>query len=99
LDFFSPLPIKAKVRFLVKIFLMTSDQKFVAGLLLGAVAGVALGLFLASDKGKAVIADVKEGTDNLQDQLHEKMNDFDQAVQQVLKTGKTVVDNFTEQVK
>ena len=78
---------------------MTSDQKFVAGLLLGAVAGVALGLFLASDKGKAVIADVKEGTDNLQDQLHEKMNDFDQAVQQVLKTGKTVVDNFTEQVK
>jgi gas vesicle protein len=75
---------------------MSDNQKFIAGLLLGAVAGAALALFLSSEKGKSVVADVKEGAENLQDKLQEKMTDFDQAVQDVLQKGKSVVDNFTQ---
>jgi gas vesicle protein len=78
---------------------MSDNQKFIACLLLGAVAGAALALFLSSEKGKSVVADVKEGAENLQDKLQEKMTDFDQAVQDVLQKGKSVVDNFTQGAK
>ena len=46
-----------------------SDGKFIAGLLVGALAGTALVLFLNSEKGKAFINDLKEGAGKMQEDL------------------------------
>jgi gas vesicle protein len=53
-----------------------SDSKFIAGVLLGAVAGTALVLFLNSEKGKAFIKDLKEGAVNLQGDLGDLADEF-----------------------
>ena len=36
------------------------SQKFVAGLILGAAAGAAVALFLQTDKGKEILATIKD---------------------------------------
>ncbi len=73
---------------------MINNQKFIAGLLLGAVAGAALAIFLNSDKGKELISDVKEGADKMQDGLKDKLNEFDVAVNELLEKGKAVVNDL-----
>lgn len=66
-----------------------SDSKFVAGLLIGAVAGTALVLFLNSEKGKEFINDLKEGAGNLQSNLSNIADDL-------LQKGKSFMEE-TEQ--
>ena len=73
---------------------MNNNQKFIAGLLLGAVAGAALALFLNSDKGKELISDVKEGADKMQDGLKDKLQEFDLAVNSLLEKGKAFVNDL-----
>jgi len=73
---------------------MNNNQKFIAGLLLGAVAGAALALFLNSDKGKELINDVKEGADKMQDGLKDKLQEFDVAVNSLLEKGKAFVNDL-----
>jgi gas vesicle protein len=66
-----------------------SDSKFITGLLIGAVAGTALVLFLNSEKGKAFIKDLTEGAGNLQ-------NDLDGFADELLQKGKSFMEQ-TEQ--
>ena len=73
---------------------MNNNQKFIAGLLLGAVAGAALALFLNSDKGKEMMSDVKEGADKLQDGLKDKLAEFDVAVNELLEKGKSFINDL-----
>jgi gas vesicle protein len=75
---------------------MGNNQKFIAGLILGAVAGAALIYFLNSDKGKQLITDVKEGSDKLQDDLTDKLHEFDLAVNDLLEKGKNFIDDFEQ---
>ncbi len=79
---------------ILKGFHMTDNQKFIAGLLLGAVSGAAIALFLKSNKGKQIITDVKEGTDMVQDEVKTKLKDFDAAVDNLLEKGKQFMDDF-----
>ncbi len=62
-----------------------SDNKFIAGLLLGAIAGTALVLFLNSEKGKELVRDLKEGAGKMQEDLGELADDL-------LQKGKSFVD-------
>ncbi len=73
---------------------MTDNQKFIAGLLLGAVSGAAIALFLKSNKGKQLMADVKEGADLVQEEVKVKLKDFDAAVDNLLEKGKQFMDDF-----
>lgn len=66
-----------------------SDSKFVAGLLIGALAGTALVLFLNSEKGKEFIKDLKEGAGNLQ-------SDLSSMADELLQKGKSFMEE-TEQ--
>jgi gas vesicle protein len=66
-----------------------SDSKFISGLLLGAVAGTALVLFLNSEKGKAFIKDLTEGAGNLQ-------SDLSGLADELLQKGKSFIEE-TEQ--
>jgi gas vesicle protein len=50
------------------------NKKFLGGLILGAVAGVALALFLSSAKGKKVMADAKDKWQDLSDEIDSLLN-------------------------
>lgn len=78
---------------------MTENHKFIAGLLLGAVAGVALLAFLNSEKGKELIGEVQERTDKMQDDLKVKLQEFDMAVTDLLERGKTFIDDFEQKAR
>ena len=73
---------------------MNNNQKFIAGLLLGAVAGAALALFLNSDQAKELISDVKDGADKMQEGLQDKLQEFDIAVNELLEKGKSFVNDL-----
>ena len=66
-----------------------SDGKFIAGVLLGAVAGTALVLFLNSEKGKEFIKNMKEGAGNLKEDLSGMADDL-------MQKGRSFMDE-TEQ--
>lgn len=52
---------------------MTDNQKFFAGLAIGAAAGAAIALLLSSEKGKDILGNIKDfaskGTDSIKDGL------------------------------
>lgn len=75
---------------------MSGNQKLIAGLLLGAVAGAALALFLKSEKGKELMEEVKEEGDLLQEELKAKLKDFDASVNQLLEKGKAFVEELDQ---
>lgn len=78
---------------------MSDNYKFIGGLLLGAVAGAALAVFLNSEKGRVLLSDVKEGADKMQDDLKGKLQDFDVAVNNLLDKGKSFIDDFEQKTK
>lgn len=79
-----------------KLDLMTDNQKFMAGLLLGAVAGAALALFLKTEKGQELVNDVQEGADKVQEELKEKLHGFDTAVNDLLQKGKSFINDLEQ---
>ena len=78
---------------------MSGNQKLIAGLLLGAVAGAALALFLKSEQGKEILEEVKEEGDLLQEELKTKLKDFDASVNQLLEKGKAFVNDLEHKSK
>ncbi|TAJ52665.1 MAG: hypothetical protein EPO58_11275 [Chitinophagaceae bacterium] len=79
-----------------KRFYMTDNQKFIAGLLLGAVAGAALALFMKTEKGQEILSEVQEGADKVQDELKEKLHEFDTAVNDLLSKGKAFISDLEQ---
>lgn len=77
---------------------MSGNQKLVAGLLLGAVAGAALALFLKSEKGKEILNEVNEEGSHLQEELTAKLEDFDRSVNQLLEKGKAFIDELEQKL-
>ncbi|MBI2274099.1 MAG: YtxH domain-containing protein [Bacteroidetes bacterium] len=75
---------------------MTDNQKFIAGLLLGAVAGAALALFMKTEKGQEILSEVQEGADKVQDELKEKLHEFDTAVNDLLSKGKAFISDLEQ---
>lgn len=79
---------------------MTDNQKFLAGLLLGVAAGVGVALLLTqTEKGKSLVEDLKEETNDLKDSLASKLSEFDQSVNDLIAKGKSVIDEFEQKIK
>ena len=79
---------------------MTDNQKFVTGLLLGVAAGVGVALLLTqTEKGKSLVEDIKEETNDLKDSLAAKLSEFDQSVNDLIAKGKSVIDEFEQKIK
>jgi gas vesicle protein len=78
---------------------MNDNNKFIAGLLIGAAAGAALILFLTSDKGKELISDVKDGADKMKEGLKDTIEDVDLAVNEWIEKGKSFVNDLEKKAE
>lgn len=78
---------------------MTDNQKFLAGLILGAAAGTAIALFLQTEKGKQIISDVKDAAGTAGDSLKQKLASFDEEISALLKKGKEFVEDIESKAK
>lgn len=70
---------------------MTDNQKFIAGIAIGAATGAAIALFLSSERGRALLAQVKDIADDTTDDLKSKITSFEKEVKDILQKGKQFV--------
>lgn len=77
---------------------MTSNQKLLAGVIIGAAAGVLATLFLKSDKGQELLADAKDFADDTADSIKSKVDSLDAEVKELVKKGKKFVQDMGGQV-
>ncbi len=78
---------------------MSTGQKFLGGIMLGVAAGVAIALFINSDKGKALISDVTDAAGEASENLKNKFSEFEGQVKDLLKKGKTYIDELESKAK
>ena len=74
---------------------MSDNQKFLAGLIVGAAAGTMLALYLQSEKGKAMLRDIKDVFADAGENLKSRLEEFDEDLSNFLKKGK----EFAEEVE
>ena len=75
---------------------MSDNHKFIAGLVLGAVAGAALILYLNGAKGKELLTDLKEGAGKAEDGLKATFSEFDEAINNLLEKGKLLLQDLEQ---
>ena len=75
---------------------MSNNQKFIAGLVLGAVAGAALILYLNGEKGKELLTDIKEGAVKAEDDLKATFSEFDEAINNLFEKGKSLLQDLEQ---
>jgi gas vesicle protein len=78
---------------------MNTAQKFLGGIILGVAAGVAIALFINSDKGKELISDVNDAAGDAADNLKSKFSDFEGEVKDLLKKGKAFIEDIETKAK
>jgi gas vesicle protein len=67
---------------------MNDNSKFLAGLLLGAAAGAAIGYFLTTDKGKEIIEEFKSAALSAGDNIKSAVKHFESEFDAVVEKGK-----------
>jgi gas vesicle protein len=77
---------------------MTDSQKFIAGVILGAAAGAAITVFLNSDKGKEILADVKDMAQDTSESLRSKMDGLEKEVKGLLQKGKQFIESIEQRL-
>ena len=78
---------------------MNTGQKFLAGILLGVAAGVAIALFVNSDKGKEIMADVTDAADEATESLKSKFSDLEKQAKDLVKKGKSFLEDVQDKAK
>ena len=73
---------------------MNDKEKFLTGLILGGLAGAALTHFLSSNKGKEMVNDLKTKSDDLQEDVKEKVAEFETAMETLLDKARKVTEHF-----
>ncbi|MGN6213042.1 YtxH domain-containing protein [Parafilimonas sp.] len=78
---------------------MTNGQKFLGGIMLGVAAGVAIALFINSDKGKELLADVSDAASDAGDKLKSKYSEYEDQVKDFIKKGKSFLKDMEGKAK
>jgi len=73
---------------------MNDKEKFLTGLILGGLAGAALTLFLSSNKGKEMVNDLKTKSGDFQEDVKEKVAEFETAMETLLEKARKVTEHF-----
>jgi gas vesicle protein len=61
---------------------MSDNSKFLAGVLLGAAAGAAIGYLMTTEKGKEILADLKTAAGNAATEVKETVNKWTSDVEE-----------------
>lgn len=77
---------------------MSENSKFISGLLLGALAGSALALYLSSDKGKEFLANMNIDTDEIKEDMTETYGKAKENVEELLAKAKQLVKELENKV-
>ncbi len=75
------------------------NQKFLSGLIIGAVAGAALALFLQTEKGEELIDDIKDAVGDAADTAKTTLGNLNDELHELLKKGKAFVEDLEHKVK
>ena len=78
---------------------MNNSQKFFSGLVIGATAGVALALFLNSEKGKEMVIALKKATDKMDEDFSKKMDKFNENINDLCNNGLLLIDELEKKGK
>jgi gas vesicle protein len=78
---------------------MNSNQKFLAGILLGAAAGVALTIFFKSEKGQEVLDNLQDAASDAGEKLKSKMSNVNDDVSGLIQKGKKFVQELTSKAQ
>jgi gas vesicle protein len=78
---------------------MNFTNKFVAGLILGAVAGALVAAFMQTEKGKEIFSDIKESAGGASDNVKSFWSNFEKELNSLLKKGKQFVDDLEKKAK
>ncbi len=78
---------------------MSDNKKFIAGLILGAVAGAALAIFLSGEKCKEVIEDAKETAEDWAENIKNKLEGLGKEVNDLLEKGKSFAGEVENRAK
>ncbi len=70
---------------------MNENHKFTAGLLLGALAGTALALYLNSEKGKQLLSDIQLDAASLKSDIDVGIDKVDESLQDMLSKARKLV--------
>ena len=73
---------------------MNDKEKFLAGLILGGLAGAALTLFLSSNKGQEMVNDLKTKSDDFQEDVKVKVAEFETAMESLFDKARKVTEHF-----
>jgi gas vesicle protein len=77
---------------------MSSGQKFLAGLIIGAATGAAVAVFLQTDKGKEILSDIKDAVADAGDSIKTSLKSFGEEINTLLKKGKQFADEQEDEV-
>lgn len=78
---------------------MNFTNKFVAGLILGAVAGALVATFMQTEKGKEVFSGIKESAGDASDNVKSFWSNFEKELNSFLKKGKHFVDDLEKKAR
>ena len=78
---------------------MTSGQKFLGGIILGVAAGVAIALFVNSEKGKKLISDVSDAAGDAGDSLKNKYAEYEDEVKDFISKGKSFLKDMEGKIR
>lgn len=74
------------------------DNKFISGLVVGTIVGTALTIYLNSDKGKQLLADLNFDVEDIKDQMNARIEGVDESLHQLLSKAKQVVTDLEQKL-
>jgi gas vesicle protein len=78
---------------------MSEGKNFIGGIVLGAIAGAALALFLKSEKGQAFVEDAKAKADDLKNKFVDKAANTEAELQTLIAKGKAYVQELEQKLQ